>query len=50
MELWARLIAGSTLAAAKAILQGSKYAINWCGGWHHAQRYDYSFRICYLRG
>lgn len=32
-------IAGGTIAAAGALIQGSKIAINWCGGWHHAQRY-----------
>jgi len=34
-------IAGGTLAAAEALMSGEyQNAINWCGGWHHAQRYN----------
>lgn len=33
-------IAGGTLAAAEELVNGrADVAINWCGGWHHAQRY-----------
>ncbi|XP_055621015.1 histone deacetylase 8-like [Toxorhynchites rutilus septentrionalis] len=31
-------VAGSTLAAVDAIINGASIAINWNGGWHHAQR------------
>lgn len=39
-NLWkfVRTIAGGTLAAAEELLNGRKTVINWCGGWHHAQR------------
>ncbi|XP_035703317.1 histone deacetylase 8 isoform X2 [Folsomia candida] len=40
-------IAGGTIAAAGALIQGSKIAINWCGGWHHAQR-DEASGFCYV--
>lgn len=41
-NLWkfALCIAGGTLAAVDSILNGAEIAINWCGGWHHAQRYN----------
>lgn len=32
-------ISGGTLVAAEALLEGAEIAINWCGGWHHAQRF-----------
>lgn len=36
-----RVIAGATLKAVEEIVIGrAEIAINWCGGWHHAQRYD----------
>lgn len=35
-----RTIAGSSLTAAKLLISGKyKTAINWFGGWHHAQRH-----------
>ena len=39
-NLWkfVRTIAGGTLTAADQLLNGRKTVINWCGGWHHAQR------------
>lgn len=39
-NLWkfVRTIAGGSLAAADELLNGRKTVINWCGGWHHAQR------------
>lgn len=39
-NLWkfVRTIAGGTLTAADQLLSGRKTVINWCGGWHHAQR------------
>lgn len=39
-NLWkfVRTIAGGTLTAADLLLNGRKTVINWCGGWHHAQR------------
>lgn len=40
-NLWkfASTIAGGTLSAAELLLRGHRTVINWCGGWHHAQRY-----------
>lgn len=40
-NLWefAVCIAGGTLSAVESIMMGANVAINWCGGWHHAQRY-----------
>ncbi|XP_068220189.1 histone deacetylase 8-like [Palaemon carinicauda] len=41
-------IAGGTLTAARALTSGeSNIAINWCGGWHHAQR-DSAAGFCYV--
>lgn len=39
-NLWkfATTIAGGTLTAAELLLSGQRIVINWCGGWHHAQR------------
>lgn len=39
-NLWkfVRTVAGGTLTAADELLNGRKTVINWCGGWHHAQR------------
>lgn len=31
-------IAGGTISAAGELVEGADIAINWCGGWHHAQR------------
>lgn len=34
-----KTLAGSSLTAAKLLVDGTyNIAINWCGGWHHAQR------------
>lgn len=42
------LIAGASVAAAKALVTGSvDVAINFFGGWHHAQR-DYASGFCYV--
>lgn len=42
------LIAGSSICAAKELCEGSaSIAINWYGGWHHAQR-DYAEGFCYI--
>lgn len=36
-----KAIAGSSLTAAKLLVKNKcDVAINWCGGWHHAQRCD----------
>ncbi|XP_058838770.1 histone deacetylase 8-like [Topomyia yanbarensis] len=40
-------IAGSTIAAVNAILDGALISINWHGGWHHAQR-DSAAGFCYV--
>ncbi|XP_065092285.1 histone deacetylase 8-like isoform X2 [Ochlerotatus camptorhynchus] len=40
-------VAGSTLAAVDAILEGTSIAINWNGGWHHAQR-NKAAGFCYV--
>lgn len=39
-NLWkfVRVIAGASVTAAKLLLSGRQIVINWCGGWHHAQR------------
>ncbi|KAF5284584.1 hypothetical protein FQR65_LT02410 [Abscondita terminalis] len=43
-----RLIAGSTITAAKLLCEGKcDVAINWFGGWHHAQR-DEAEGFCYI--
>uniref|UniRef100_A0A8D9ASA8 Histone deacetylase 8 n=1 Tax=Cacopsylla melanoneura TaxID=428564 RepID=A0A8D9ASA8_9HEMI len=41
-------VGGGSLTAAKGLISG-KYnlAINWCGGWHHAQR-DMAEGFCYV--
>jgi acetoin utilization deacetylase AcuC-like enzyme len=32
-------IAGASITAAQVLVNGmARVAINWCGGWHHAQR------------
>lgn len=34
-------IAGASLTAAKGLtIRKYKRSINWCGGWHHALRYN----------
>lgn len=40
-NLWkfVRYIGGGSITAAKQLLNGRRIAINWCGGWHHGQRY-----------
>lgn len=41
-------IAGGTISAAESILSNEGgIAINWCGGWHHAQR-DAAAGFCYV--
>lgn len=42
-----KVIAGGSLAAAEEIINGAQVAINWCGGWHHAQR-DKAAGFCYI--
>lgn len=39
-NLWplAAAVAGSTVTAAVECMRGARVVINWCGGWHHAQR------------
>ncbi|XP_071544839.1 histone deacetylase 8-like isoform X1 [Panulirus ornatus] len=41
-------VAGASLTAARALTSyQAKIAINWCGGWHHAQR-DSASGFCYV--
>lgn len=41
-------IAGGSLTASRALTSGTtRTAINWCGGWHHAQR-DSASGFCYV--
>ncbi|XP_066992065.2 histone deacetylase 8 isoform X2 [Anabrus simplex] len=45
---YVELIAGASISAAEALVDGSAtIAINWCGGWHHAQR-DEAEGFCYV--
>ncbi|XP_063237898.1 histone deacetylase 8-like [Bacillus rossius redtenbacheri] len=45
---FARIVVGSSVSAAKLLVDGSaSVAINWCGGWHHAQR-DEAEGFCYV--
>jgi len=45
---WVLSIAGGTLSAAECLLkQEASVAINWAGGWHHAQRNNAS-GFCYV--
>ncbi|XP_055695724.1 histone deacetylase 8-like [Lutzomyia longipalpis] len=44
---FAEVIAGGTVTAAEALISGSRFAINWCGGWHHAQS-DRADGFCYV--
>lgn len=39
-NLWkfVRVIAGASVTAANLLLNDRRIVINWCGGWHHAQR------------
>ncbi|KAG4076084.1 hypothetical protein HA402_011430 [Bradysia odoriphaga] len=48
-NLWkfATTIAGATIASVESIYSGARIAINWCGGWHHAQR-DNAEGFCYV--
>lgn len=42
------MIAGGSVAGAKALVSGSvDVAVNFCGGWHHAQR-DFAAGFCYI--
>lgn len=42
------VIAGGSVAGAKALVSGSvDVAVNFCGGWHHAQR-DCASGFCYI--
>lgn len=45
-NLWkfVRVIAGGSVTAANLLLSNRKIVINWCGGWHHAQRYTHQSR------
>lgn len=41
-------IAGASITAAQVLVNGmARVAINWCGGWHHAQR-DEAEGFCYI--
>ncbi|XP_013189653.2 histone deacetylase 8 [Amyelois transitella] len=41
-------VAGSSITAAKCLVLGiADVAINWCGGWHHAQRFA-ADGFCYV--
>lgn len=42
-----KVIAGASLAAADQLLNGHRLAINWCGGWHHAQRLDINVKLAH---
>ncbi|GAB0098970.1 Histone deacetylase [Sergentomyia squamirostris] len=44
---FAEVIAGGTISAAEALIAGCKFAINWSGGWHHAQS-DRADGFCYI--
>lgn len=48
-NLWkfVRTIAGASITAANLLLSGRRTVINWCGGWHHAQR-DEAEGFCYV--
>ncbi|KAK7068413.1 Histone deacetylase 8 [Halocaridina rubra] len=49
-DLWTVVgqLTGGTLTAAACLISGlSNIAINWCGGWHHAQR-DSASGFCYV--
>lgn len=35
------IVAGASLTAADLLLSGRQTVINWCGGWHHAQRFGH---------
>ncbi|CAH2052069.1 unnamed protein product, partial [Iphiclides podalirius] len=42
------VIAGGSITAAKCLLLGiSDVVINWCGGWHHAKRFQ-AQGFCYV--
>ncbi|XP_053617408.1 histone deacetylase 8-like isoform X2 [Plodia interpunctella] len=41
-------VAGASITAAKCLILGiADIAINWCGGWHHAQRFS-ADGFCYV--
>ena len=51
---YAQTLAGSSVSAAEALIKnylpnggGTRLAINWYGGWHHAQR-DSASGFCYV--
>ncbi|XP_045123574.1 histone deacetylase 8-like isoform X2 [Portunus trituberculatus] len=49
-NLWGLVcgLVGGSLTAARELTSGrSKIALNWCGGWHHAQR-DMASGFCYV--
>ncbi|XP_063869215.1 histone deacetylase 8-like isoform X1 [Scylla paramamosain] len=49
-NLWGLVcgLAGGSLTAARELTSGrTKIALNWCGGWHHAQR-DMASGFCYV--
>lgn len=35
---FSKMMAGGSLTAANELIAGASVAVNWCGGWHHAQR------------
>ncbi|XP_067951413.1 histone deacetylase 8-like [Watersipora subatra] len=42
------LVAGGSIVAAEALVEGQvDVAINWCGGWHHAKRFN-AAGFCYI--
>ncbi|KAL0818262.1 hypothetical protein ABMA28_008755 [Loxostege sticticalis] len=42
------VVAGGSVTAAKCLVAGAaEVAINWCGGWHHAQRFG-ADGFCYV--
>jgi histone deacetylase 8 len=47
MTKFTHRIVGGTLSAVEAIIEGYDVAINWTGGWHHAQR-DEASGFCYV--
>ncbi|KAG0721874.1 Histone deacetylase 8 [Chionoecetes opilio] len=49
-NLWGLVcgLAGGSLTAARELSSGrARIAVNWCGGWHHAQR-DMASGFCYV--
>ncbi|KAF4528781.1 hypothetical protein B566_EDAN017113 [Ephemera danica] len=42
-----RIIAGGSFVAARELIRGTKLAMNWCGGWHHAMSSE-AQGFCYV--